>query len=110
MTPESSIVPNTLSLALQPCDQKRIIVLAQDVMNFPVIYINEAFANFTEINQMEVQNKPLLEIAGITREQMRNSGLQQVLDDACEGRAGSCIMGSGGSYNLVYLNASKSKY
>ena len=105
MTPESSIVPNTLSLALQPCDQKRIIVHTQDSANFQVVYINEAFTKFAVIDQMEARNKPLLEIAGITKEEMRNSGLQVVLENACNGRAGSCIIGSNERLNLIYFKA-----
>lgn len=105
LTPASSIVPNTLSLALLPCDQKRIIINAQDTVNFPVVCMNEAFANFMGIDKLGAEKKTLIQVIGITREHMKKNGLQDVLDKACKCRAGSCIIGSNEGSELIYLKA-----
>ena len=105
LTPECSIVPNTLSLALQPCDQKRIIINAEDTMNFPVVFINEAFANSVGINKLEAEKKTLMQIIGITKGHMKKNGLQDVLDNACNCRAGSCLIGDIRGNDFMYLKA-----
>mmetsp|Transcript_27455 Transcript_27455/g.46070 ORF Transcript_27455/g.46070 Transcript_27455/m.46070 type:complete len:479 (-) Transcript_27455:362-1798(-) len=87
ISPESSIVPNTLDMALQPSKECQAIVKA--VMPYPVLHINEAWTNLTGSSQSAAEGMILSQALRVYP--FQNNLIFRLAADCVLGRAGSTI-------------------
>jgi hypothetical protein len=94
MSPENSIVPNTLSMALQPSNDPRIIVRIE--APFPVVHMNEAWTNIKPSSHMLTEVQYVTDAMRAAPEFHTGKNplhtFQQLFTEACTGRPVSGIV------------------
>ena len=94
MSPENSIVPNTLSMALQPSNEPRIIVRTE--APFPVVHMNEAWTNIKPNAHVHTEVQYVTDAVRAAPEPHADKNplrtFQQLFAEACTGRPVSAIV------------------
>jgi len=91
ISPENSIVPNTLSMALQPSSEPRIIVRTEPP--FPVVHLNEAWSRIKGTQQRPNEVIFLVDALGATSSTDNPLRIFQMLfNEACTGRPVSTVI------------------
>jgi hypothetical protein len=88
VSPESSIIPNTIDMALTPTNEPRAVMLA--VYPYKIAFINEAWTTQNVTAQSFVEGKAFCEELGTSQSQ-RNTVLQ-LAADCSNGRPGSAVV------------------
>jgi hypothetical protein len=104
LSPEASIIPNTINMALQPSREARVITKSHAPLS--VIHINEAWTEKTSVTQSEAEGLPLGQVMSIMSSQ--EDQLNALATNCLAGRAGSALLlthcrVAPGKVALVYL-------
>jgi hypothetical protein len=88
ISPESSIVPNTIDMALQPSREARAIIKAEPP--FAMMHVNEPWTNLSGLRQSDVEGRPLSDVLRLHATQEEQ--MYALAADCSIGRAGSAIL------------------
>lgn len=88
ITPESSVIPNTVEMALQGSKEARAIMKSDPP--FPVLHINAAWTELSGIPQSEAEDMPLSEVLRLMPSQFEN--LYALVAKCSAGQAGSAVL------------------
>jgi len=88
ITPESSVIPNTVEMALQGSKEARAIMKSDPP--FPVLHINAAWTELSGIPQSEAEDMPLSEVLRLMPSQFEN--LYSLVAKCLVGQAGSEVL------------------
>ena len=107
ISPESSIVPNTLEMALQPTREARAIIRSHPPQHM-AIHVNEAWTVLLGHTQSEAEGIPLTRLLRVDNSQY--SLLNSLSREVAAGRPGSAIVISGGEgmRALLYVKVKQS--
>lgn len=87
VSPESSIVPNALHMALQPSKEAKGIVKA--VPPYPVMHVNDVWTGLTGISQSHAEGQILSQV--LRAYEFQNDLIFKLASDCASGRPGSTI-------------------
>lgn len=88
ITPETSVIPNTVEMALQGSKEARAIMKSDPP--FPVLHINAAWTELSGIPQSEAEDMPLSEVLRLMPSQFEN--LYALVAKCLVGQAGSAVL------------------
>eukprot|EP01035_Chromulina_nebulosa_P017708 gene17708-23300_t len=88
ITPENSIVPNTLDMALQGCKESRAILRVSP--DFAFLNVNDAWTTNLGHSQFDVEGKPFFEMMSI--HSAFNEQISSLTNECAIGRAGSRVI------------------